>query len=555
MSSNKNLFYSLYSKSNNVISAGYTCNSAIDEANTSFDITVNSIGNSAGAITDSNGNPITNIDMSKIHAGGLTQYNSETRILQPHSCYVLQGQEYGFACAEYYFVIPKHVKETEGYEYYINCDFDVVYDNFAPKKLHIHAEADGYNSITTLINNKLKEFNVLVQTSLIQQYDKVDNRNHDYLKFMSQKEGYFYYINNIRIDINFQSEKYPNSPFIKGFSELKMYMYDLLITYHPVVNNEEYDPDTYEPNCDLYAWLLRNYEDAVNDIKSFDKMIAYLHEAINAPTPEEEQYWLEKANIVIQNTVYDNDLFNMYNIDNIEIIRGIVGEIKNDLDKLSEYYKAFYWLKEDKHLRIPLMKYPNGAFRGIVLIPEWPVNTDDYEYASLWINHIKSKVILYHLTKEKQYMPKLVGVMSNATLLKEERDFREQNPEFGSASVNNAINNLQDGFNERVEETKEQQNVKDIDTDYLDPYRPNVDVIDDLAWMGRTYYSRKDDIIGIFRYMQYVNDNMLWDKVGDAYMIIGKDDDPQSQDLNLPTSLLVYNPNDVPIKIKYLIFS
>ena len=57
------------------------------------------------------------------------------------------------------------------------------------------------------------------------------------------------------------------------------------------------------------------------------------------------------------------------------------------------------------------------------------------------------------------------------------------------------------------------------------------------------------------RKLKYVNDNMLWDKVGDTYMIIGKDDDPQSQDLNLPTSLLVYNPNDVPIKIKYLIFS
>lgn len=38
-------------------------------------------------------------------------------------------------------------------------------------------------------------------------------------------------------------------------------------------------------------------------------------------------------------------------------------------------------------------------------------------------------------------------------------------------------------------------------------------------------------------------------------MIIGKDDDPQSHDLNLPTSLLVYNPNPDPIRIKYLIFS
>jgi len=73
--------------------------------------------------------------------------------------------------------------------------------------------------------------------------------------------------------------------------------------------------------------------------------------------------------------------------------------------------------------------------------------------------------------------------------------------------------------------------------------------------MGNTYYSKKDDIIGLFRYMQYVNDNMLWDKVGNSYMIIGEDDDPQSNTMNLPTSMLVYNPNDVPIRIKYLIFS
>ena len=556
MSSNKNLFYSLYSKSNNIVSAGYTCNSAIDEKDTSFDITVNSIGNSAGSITDSNGNPLVSIDMSKIHAAGLTQYNSETRILQPHACYVLQGQDFGIAQAEYYFVIPKHVKETEGYEYFIGCDFDVVYDNFNPYKFHIHVDADGDNSITTLINDKFTKYNIQVSSSIIQKYDEKDGIIHHYLKFMAQKEGYFYYINNIRINVNFQSEPYPNSPFKKGINELKQYMYDIIEKYHPVTNvDPEYDPDEYEVNCDLYAWLLRNYEDAVADLASFNKMIIYLHNAINATTPEEESYWLQKANIVIQNTVYDDDIFNMYNIDNIELIRDIITEIKDKLNELDEYYKDFYWLKEDKHLRIPLMKYPNGAFRGIVIIPEWPTNTNDYEYASLWINHIKSKVKLYQLTSEKQYMPKVVGVLANALLVKEENDYREQNSDFGNVSVDNAVTTLQNGFDERQSETLQQQEIADIDTDYLDPYRPNIDNIDDLTWMGNNYYSRKDDIIGLFKYMQYVNDNMLWDKIGDAYMIIGKEDDPQSQDLNLPTSLLVYNPNDVPIRIKYLIFS
>lgn len=552
MSSNKNLFYSLYSKSNNVVSAGYTCNSAIDEEDTSFDITVNSTGSAAGSITDSNGNPIANIDLTNIHVPGLTQYNSETRILQPHSCYVLQGQEYGFARAEYYYVIPKHVKETEGYEYYLNCDFDIVYDNFAPKKFHIHTEADGHTSFVKQINEQLKKYNILISTDLIEQFDDFDKQTHQYLRFISQKEGYFYYINNLRIDINFQSEDYPYSPFKKSITGLKQYMYDLIDKYHPVPNGEEYNPTTYNINCDLYSWLIYNYEDAVKDLDSFDKMIEYLHNAINATTEEEEMYWLTKANIAIQNTVYDADLFNEYDINNIEAIRNIINDIKLKFKDLDEYYKDFYWLKEDKHLRIPLMKYPNGAFRGIVLVPDWPTNTDDYEYSSLWINHIKSKVKLYQLTKEKQYMPKIVGVLSNATLIKEENDFREQNPEFGSASVESSISSLPNGWNE---ETEEQKAVNDIDTDYLDPYRPNIDVVDDLAWMGNTYYSKKNDIIGLFRYMQYVNDNMLWDKVGNAYMIIGKNDDPQSNTMNLPTSMLVYNPNDVPIRIKYLIFS
>ena len=77
----------------------------------------------------------------------------------------------------------------------------------------------------------------------------------------------------------------------------------------------------------------------------------------------------------------------------------------------------------------------------------------------------------------------------------------------------------------------------------------------DLTYMGQNYYSRKKNIIGLFRYLQWVHENGLWNKVGEAYMIIGNDDDPQSHDLNLPTSLVVYNPNPVPIRIKYMIFS
>lgn len=556
MSTNKNLFYSLYSKSNNVISAGYTCNSAIDESDTSFDITVNSTGKSAGSITDSNGNPLSSIDMSLIHSTGLTQYSTETRIIQPYSCCVLQGQEYGLARASYYYVIPKRIKDVERFEYYLDCDFDMVYDNFVPKKIHIHTTADGKTSFVKQINDKFKENNIEVAVSLQNLFDNFDKKTHQYLVYLSQKEGYFYYINNLKITIKFQSEDYPDSPFKNSISELKPYLISLIEKYHPLQkdnegNIPEYNEHTYTIDCELFTWLMHNYIEAVEDIRSFAEMIKFIRLALETGDDE----YIREANIAIQNTVYDHFNFDNYDIDNIEKIYDIIDEIKSKIAEMQEYYKNFYWLREDKHRRIPLMKYPNGAFRGIVLIPSWPTNTDDYEYASLWINHIKSRVTLYELTPDAQYLPKQVGVLSAATLVKEEKQFRNQNPEFNSVIADNNINILPDGIDERIPETEEQENIDDIDTNYLDPYRPDKEVQDDLLWMGNTYYSRKSDIIGLFRYMQYVNDNDLWNKVGDAYMIIGKDDDPQSQTLNLPTSLLVYNPNPEPIRIKFMVFS
>jgi LEA14-like dessication related protein len=55
--------------------------------------------------------------------------------------------------------------------------------------------------------------------------------------------------------------------------------------------------------------------------------------------------------------------------------------------------------------------------------------------------------------------------------------------------------------------------------------------------------------------MEYLSNNDLWLRVGDVYMISGKDDDMQTNNKNLLQSVLIYNPNDIPIRIKYMIFS
>ena len=55
--------------------------------------------------------------------------------------------------------------------------------------------------------------------------------------------------------------------------------------------------------------------------------------------------------------------------------------------------------------------------------------------------------------------------------------------------------------------------------------------------------------------MEYLSNNDIWIRCGGTYMIIGKDDNFQLKTKNLLQSLLVYNPNDVPIRIKYIVFS
>ena len=211
----------------------------------------------------------------------------------------------------------------------------------------------------------------------------------------------------MKVTVKFQSEDFPESPFTKGIKQLKQFMYDLIDTYKPMKleqTNEDSDGDgindiivvdssnNYEVDCDLYTWLLHNYIDAVKDIESFRKMIDYFK--MWEQTGDED--WLEKYNIEAQNTVYDDDIINFYlDVIALESLYNIINDIKTRINELNAYYRDFYWLREDRHKRIPLMKYPNGAFRGIVLIPDWPSKTDDYEYASLWVNHIKSKVKLY----------------------------------------------------------------------------------------------------------------------------------------------------------------
>ena len=582
---NKNLFYSLYSHSQEKLNPGYVCNTAVDETAVSFDIQ-----GSDGVITDSNGSTLSTIDLSAVHAAGLTQYNTETRIIQPYSCCLLQGQEYGLANAAYYFLIPEHFQETEDYEKYCDVELDVVYNNFTPEVFHVSVKANERDSIADLINDAFDKNNINVSVSLQCLEDPNDKVIKEYLVFMAQEEGYFYFIMNLKLLPVKASEDCPHSPFSNVIQDLREVIYNFLIQYHPVVKDEEYDEETYQIDCDLYTWLLKNYKEAIEQLDSFSSAIECIlgsdnvyygndepfeptintdpeednsenentgenenNEDVPEETPgrphysgitedmsdEEINKIIEQANSFIEGTVFDNKIFDNYDTNNLDIIKNILLEIRAIQDQYNEYFPTQIWLIEDKHRRIPLMKYPNGAFRGIVLVPDFPRDSD-YEYSSLWVNHVKDMVTLYKETDDGHYTKKNYGVLSNATLMNEDKDRQHKHV---SSNIS-MVTALEDGWEE-------------ITGCHCDDTAYNITnkEYDDTIYMGRSTYSKKDDVIGLFRYIQYVNDEHNWLNIGDLYIAIGKDDDPNSKTKNLPTSLLIYNPNSIPVRIKYMIFS
>lgn len=71
-------------------------------------------------------------------------------------------------------------------------------------------------------------------------------------------------------------------------------------------------------------------------------------------------------------------------------------------------------------------------------------------------------------------------------------------------------------------------NVNSEDNDMWEnnPNKANIKFVD-------SHESIKENIIGLYKYMEYLSSNDLWLRVGDGYMLIGKDDDKQLPIKNL----------------------
>lgn len=590
-----NLFKQLYSKDNAVQQSGFVCSNASNIDDTSFDISGNK-----GTVTDSNGNELASIPLDLIHAAGITQYNIETRILQPYSCYVLQGQEYGLAMTTYYFELPVELIEFDEWDKYVNVEFDMVYNQYDHRHLHVECIADGVIDLCQSLNDYFTDHNINVTVNVQDVKDPIDNSVQTYLCMQAGTEGYFFYVKNVQMTAAVQSEEYPGSPFSTELDSPMLTIHSLITEYHPVIEGDEYSEETYEVDCELYNWFLTNMDSIIENHKAYEEHLDYLVKIED--TEEDLQYYTdgpcynedgtEMSEEVRQEAIKDLTLMlkayeaeslesitdtpyeyqviqEYYDYDNKVVINDIILALINEVKLAEQKYENIFWLPENIGLRVPTMKYPNGALRGIVLIPEFP-DMEDYEFSSLWVNHIQTTVDVYKPVKEANELNEILytrekfGVMSNAMFKheaychKDPHGHHGHHPKFQSnvqlkTDILDGWDNAGESHDHNYPNKPEGCGHDDYsyDLDHLrHPKRHG-----DIVYLGESCYSDKTKIMGLYGYMRYVSDHNMWTRIGECYMAIAKEDNPQSFVYNLLPSVMVYNPNDIPVRVHYLIFS
>lgn len=603
---NKNLFYQLYSHSNDVVNSGYVCSSAVDEADTSFDIS-----NSTAEITDSNGDTLASVDLSAIHADNLTQYNTETKILQPKSAYLLQGNEFGETYKSLFFKIYKGISDISGYINYCNLQFDILYKQNNKKHcIHVNTKQirTTYGSFVELVQNQLNRLKVPVSIS-IKQFEDIHSSNSviDYINFQSTQQGYDFMVRNVILTPITQTEntidgnigEFIESPFAGPTITADMIL-DLIYKYKPQLKGETitYNDNNYVICCAVYKSFIKLATTIGEDVNTFYRDVEILY-----------KYFLpcfdKNGNIIDFNKFeeYKELYFDIYEKYFTGLLEGYnIYDIFNILQDMKTY--ILYTISitgpsycyEDLNKRILSLKYPNGAMRGIVLIPDWP-NDSEYDYSVLWLNHVADKVeiavpvSITSLQKyyggdilrnknAKLYEKAIASVKINALIDSEKELYIEDdnNLPLNDISSNDGFSNSFDNYQEVGFDTN-----KFIDNDFhriplslnsSDPYdmsyhKNDIFITDQhdnksiwetnpnkgLPKFVDTHWGLTDKYIGLYKYMEYLSNNDLWTRVGDGYMLVGKNDDMQTNTKNLLQSILIYNPNDVPIRIKYMIFS
>lgn len=460
-------------------------------------------------LIDSNGDLITYLDLSQIASGPITTYKTGSIVLNPLEVKLIEGLEYGKAYKQIYFEIPSTYYKIFGDNLndILNVSFNIIYNTDLDLK--------EYQIETTLKNDTNndtldKRVQVLLDVIGIGDYITVtleEINNKKYLKFMSQLLGYDFIITNfvfktLAFDLNTQK-------IINDFNQT--YGLSIEEAEKSIVEN----PDEIEYNVGKYdnKWLLV--------FKDPNELADHYYQNFNdfiEPTPKDSS---SNSNNSDSSSNSDNSKKDDSSENSDDPFK------KNDENIIIK--PSITSVSSDKSLDVDTFKYPNGASKVWMLVPEWPTSVNDIEKISLKLNHIKDKITILEDTDQKDLYKKVEYDVYAAERNENERHNIE------------TFKNWQDS---KIYEDSNYGSIKQVSHE--------VSIVKETS-KPEIKKTILQPHIGMYRYLDYVQNTNSWLNFGDFYSVITLSDNEYTNEKNLANSIFVYNPNSFPVKINYLI--
>lgn len=490
------LFSKYYNNpSKSYIYTNLTCNGASGDE-MSFDITG---GN--GVISD-NENALSSIDLSSVHVP-LTEYTNDMRVLDAHEIMYVKGITKGPSYMSKTYRFPCHRKiESEGWQYRDAITFALKYTDGKGLREISFVKAVGSEIAGKTFIEACQEIMDAHGIPLDVSCDKCG------LTFTSAELGYEFWIS------------------------------------HIVLWEKAVDPETGEYVSDkTLDEIIDEYVKAAADRSGFafgfdNDFVDFLRRH-----GQGEDSIVDSLN-VYSSLIPQREYQQVYHM--LDVINCLLIDLSND----ERAAVNVYFLFEDFMKYVPAFKYKNGAMKGCLVVPVYPVynaeNIKTYQ-KSLKIVHIQDRVEDYETTLQNDFynMPLYVKIL------------RDVVDSFSAQAEYDRYLSWSKSGSEWVDPDRIPHPVRND--------RHGHDGGDGAEWTGDEVPDNFEmlsvyrdgllkEYIGLYGFCNYATEHRLWMTVGNAYLRTAVDDDESTYSRNLIPSFIIYNPNDFPVTVKYMTF-
>lgn len=457
-------------------------------------------------LIDSAGNIVGKIDLSKINAGPMTSWTSGSIVINPGEVKLIEGIEYGKLYKHVYFEVPQvYVSSLENsWKYLINASFTILMNvdlDLREYEVKTTTSVEDKASITSRIQKLIDEIGASdnIEVDVEEAEDNLGNTK-TYIVFKSLVLGYDFIIT----DFCFSNHRIllrDTSEFIEDYIPE-----DTLEDIHDAEDNVMFSDGTSIGSEDVGGTEPGHYDG--ND---------------NQADPESPDHYYDDGESQTDRLDDDNGDIQEDDLDSYD-----TDSSDGDFDDNTVLPRLEFCIERNKDLEIDAFKYPNGAARAWLIVPDWPVSVDE-QYVSLKLNHVRDHVYLYETNNNCNcYDIKYVDVYASERNEVERHNLKTMKYFMGDNFT------YMDSVNGSITEVSHNDSPCECPDIKLEIHNPH---------------------IGMYRYLDYVEMNDMWTNVGSFYGLVTNEDLDDIDEKNLANSIFLYNKNPFPVKVSYFICS